>query len=387
MTYAFISDGRLYVRDEKGEVLEIESQFITEKINRSERSSKYTGWKSKTSPGDMYFGGPAIWGQQDACGMAVAYRFKDVITADENTLYYTLTNNNVTGLFRYDKADQFETRLFHSNEFIECGIDYSPERKEFAMATFDAEGRANVHLLNENGSVVKELTMGDSRDSNPSFSLRDPNQIFFQSSGIARDESGYAMMQGPETIYLLYLENEDMQEVLSDENYDFLLPKEDKNGNLYCIRRPYQMPGKTSLGRVILNTILFPFRFAVAVVSFLNAFTKLFNQQSFKANAFSGDTPTQKKYVNILGQTVDVAKKQRDVFSKKEPSLVPGNWELIRMSPDRTFEVIANNVASYDIDSSGAVHYTNGYRVNSMLQENNKTVFRHRIIEKIKASM
>jgi len=62
MIVAFISDGRLYVRDGQGTVREIESRFITEKLERVERSKTYSGWKGQGSPDDMYFGAPVVWG-------------------------------------------------------------------------------------------------------------------------------------------------------------------------------------------------------------------------------------------------------------------------------------------------------------------------------------
>lgn len=383
MAYAMISDGRLYVWDEKGQMQEIESQFVAQKADIAERSKKYGGWKSNASVEEMYFIKNALWGQQTGAGPSGGYRFKSVILADDDTLFYVLTNNHVTGLFRYDLPDKFETRLFHRNELVECGIDYNPARKEFVMAVFDEDRRANLQLLNSSGSVIRELTTGDSRDSNPAFSLADRNQILFQSAGIARGEMGEVILHGPEAIWRFDLKSEVMKEVLSDDKYDFLLPKEDAKGNLYFIRRPYQTVGHNSIGRLILNFVLFPFHFAVAVIGFLDAFTKLFNQQS-RMNPHI-NTPNQEKYVNVLGKTINLAKKQRSLFDK-ELSLVPGNWELVRMSPNGAFEVLARNVVSYDIDAASQVHYTNGYCVNRMTTDEKKTVFRHRVIEQLRTS-
>lgn len=384
MTHAFIADGRLYIRDHRGSVKEIESSFIRDKVERADRSKTYAGWKGQSSPEDMYFGAPVVWGRQSAPAMVANFRFQHVLLAGENRLYYTLTNNVVTGLFEYDLAEQFETRLFHKNDIIEHGFDYSPVRKEFVMAVQDAEGRVGLDLLNEKGSDLKELTSGDSRDSNPSFSLKNPNHILFQSSGIARDEAGYAILYGAEAIYRLDLEKEEMEEVLCDERFDFLLPREDREGNLYCIRRPYQQSSRFSPLKTILDIVLFPFRFVVALIGFLEAFTRLFNQQGFKVDGPRVQAPRQDKYVQVLGQTIQIAKIRRQSRFGREPSLVPGNWELIRVSPDGRMEILARNAASYDIDAQGKVHYTNGYCVRTLVQEAREVLFRYKMIEHLK---
>lgn len=385
MIYAIISDGRLYVGSENGPTQEIESRFVAEKNNLAERSKKNSGWKTGTSPEDLYFNKSAIWGQQNVSGTVGGYRFKKVMSAGETGLYYTLANNTVTGLFRYDFSDKFETRLFHRNELIECGIDFCPARKEFVMAVLNTDMSSNLQLLNESGSILRDVTTGDARDSYPVFSRRHPDHILYQSAGIARDEMGVAIMHGPEAIFRLDLQNEQVEEVLSDEQFDFLLPREDESGNLYFIRRPYRHPGQNGIWRLLLDIVLFPFHFAVAIVGFLDAFTKLFNQQTL-ANSMRGSLPRQDKYVHVLGQSINLAKLRRNSLFRGEPNLVPGNWELIRMTPDKQFQVLARHVLSYDIDAAGQVHYTNGYRVRRLSQTDRKIMLNHRVIEQLTIS-
>ena len=385
MTHGFISDGRLYVYREQAGVKEIESHFVRDKQERSERMTHSHGWKSQCNAEDPFYNSNVVWGRQSSAGLTTGYRFKDVIVPDENILYYTLSNGVVTGLFEYDLKDDFETRLFHKNDLISRGIDFSKKRGEFVLAVQDVDGRVNLELLNSRGSSTSILTGGDSRDCYPSFSQHNPNHVLFQSAGIARDEEGYAMMYGPEAIYRYDSESEELVEVLADEHYDFLLPREDAKGNLYCIRRPYQLPGQTSLGKQLLNALLFPVHFVSAVVGFLEAFTKLFNQQAFKANGPAVQSEQKDKYANVLGQTIHLAKLQRN-RSSKDPSLVPGSWELLCISANKECKVIARNVASYDIDNDGTLYFTNGYRVNSLTAENSTMLFKHNMIEFLKTS-
>ena len=206
MIHAFISDGRLYVRDEQGRIDEIESIFVKEKLERAERHNTYYSWKCKTNDVDMYFNSSSIWGRQAGAGVPGAYRFKDVVVSDKNTIYYLLSNNVITGLFRYDLSDAFETRLFHRNDLIDWGFDFSSARQDFIISVQYEDMRCNLELFNTNGSPVSSLTAGDSRDSNPSFSFYNHNHILFQSSGISRDEDGHSLLFGPEAIYCLDLD-------------------------------------------------------------------------------------------------------------------------------------------------------------------------------------
>jgi hypothetical protein len=254
------------------------------------------------------------------------------------------------------------------------------------MAVQREDMRCNLELFNKDGSSISELTGGDSRDSYPSFSQQNPNRILFQSAGISRDANGFPVLFGPETLYCQDLDAKEVREVLAEDNFDFLLPKEDVQGNLYFIRRPYQAPGYSTFGKAVLDSILFPFRFLVAVVGFLNAFTKLFNQQSFKAEGPPVQMPLQEKHIRILGHTLQMAKIQRAATFKRELSLVPGSWELIRRNPDGQFKVLTRNVASYDIDAAGNLYTTNGYRVHTITPSEKKTLFRHSVVEMLKAA-
>jgi hypothetical protein len=383
MRQVFIADGRLYVRDQAGEIQELESQFVLEKLNRSERRNATGGWKGRSTSEDPNWQAGIVWGGQSAPKMTMPFRFSHLVVADENRIYYTLANPQVTGLFEYDFKDQFETRLFHKNDFQENGFDYSAVRKEFVMSVWAEDRSSYLKLLDSNGSGIKSLTSGDTTVSNPSFGRYHPDDIFFQSAQIVRSEEGFFMMSGPGGIFRLNPEDNEASEVLFDERYDFLLPKEDSQGNLYCIRRPYTQSGHRSIWRIILDTLLFPIHFVGAIVGFLEAFTRLFNQQAFKASGPEVQIPPQDKYVKVLGQTIRMAQVRRSTRFGQEPSLVPASWELIRIAADGKQEVLAGHVASYDMDQDGHVIYTNGYKVHHIHSGEQNSEFKFNLIQTI----
>ena len=382
MIYTFISDGRLFIRYPDGKIKEIESHFVREKMEFAENYKSHRGWQKNASSDNPYYNSGTIWGGQASATPSATFRFKNVVKADENTIYYILTNNMVTGLFEYDITNDEEARLFHKNDIVELGLDYSTKRNEFAIALLLEDGQVNIELLDNRGSYKQDLTGGDSRDTNPSFSKTNPDQILFQSSGIARDEEGFPMAHGPECIHRIDLETGDITGIIASDQYDYMLPKEDQLGNIYCIQRPYKQFGHVSPFRYILSIILFPINFLIAIVNFLNAFTQLFNKNTLTPGGPNVQTPKKQKYVNVLGQTINLAKVKK--FSSDEYSLVPGSWKLIKITPDKNTHTIANKVSSYDIDNDGNIHYTNGYKVHTV-SENTQTnlQFKHPIIENI----
>jgi hypothetical protein len=379
----FIADGRLYCRNQQGEIQEFESPFVQEKAERTNKHNTASGWKSQGSPGNPYWNSSVVWGNQAAGRSVSAFRFNHVVAASPNMLYYTLSNFGVTGLFEYDVKEQFETRLFHKNDFREEGFDYSSQRNEFVMAVWNDDGSCSLRILDNRGSGRTTLTEGDSRDSNPSFSHKNHQHILFQSAGIARNEEGGVFMYGPEAIHRLDMDKNEVFDILSNPQYDYVLPKEDTQGNIYCIRRPFHGPSTHTIFHTIKNIILFPIHFVVAIFNFLETFTRLFNQKAFKADGPNVQAPQNNKYVQIMGQTIDVAKNSKAYALNHEPSLVPANWELICLYPDGRQEVLARKAAYFDVDAAGNIVFTNGYRVRSLENVTQKVDFRHNLIQEV----
>jgi len=205
----------------------------------------------------------------------------------------------------------------------------------------------------------------------------------YQAAGIARDDSGLVAAYGPQAVYKVNIETGNMEELLQHDKFDYLLPRNDSEGNLYCIRRPYSPPGFISPVKSVLNILTFPFRFVFAIFRFLEAFTKLFTEKPFKPAGPQVTAGIENKYVRVLGQTIDLAKLSKKSAFRNEPSLVPRSWELIKVAKEGNIQVIAHNVSSYFIDQSGQVHITNGFRISKLDQGRISFVCRHKLIENL----
>lgn len=383
MYHVFISDGRLYIHDDDG-IREITSKFAAEKAEEAERQKELHSWKAEGGQESIYFSSDILWGRQAQARPYRGFRFKAVMIKDSNALYYILTNDFITGLFRYSVKDDEEVRLFHKRDFTELGMDYLTDTNEFVTAVVMEGGNVNIELLDSEGRYKQTLTSGDSRDCNPSFSKFNNRDVLYQTAGIARGKEGFVVAYGPEAIHKVRIDTGDITELLSDDKYDYLLPRDDMNGNLYCIRRPYLHPYYVSPLKILINILTFPVRFVIAIVNFLNAFTKLFSQKPFTPIGPDIRPGIENKYINVLGRTIDLAKLQRSTKSIDRASLVPKSWELVKLSKEGQLETIAKKVSSFDIDTNGNVHFTNGFRVNELIESQAKTVFRHRVIENIK---
>lgn len=386
MRYLFISDGKLFVNS-GDENVEITSKFATEKTEDAERQRASHGWKSDTSMGaDPYYGSNIVWGGQSRLRPFRKFRFKNVMTKNDNMIYYLLTNDFVTGLFKYNISENEELRIFHKREFQEQGMDYSPALDKFTAAMMNEDQSVDIELLDNNAQYDKSLTSGDSRDSNPSFSKSNKDEILYQTAGIGRNEEGFVWGYSPEAISKVNINSGEIVTLLADDKYDYLSPKDDRQGNVYCIRRPYQGPGYVSPFKTIWYVVTFPVRFLVAVVKFLDAFTRLFHSNPMKPAGPNVQPQIQNKYVSVLGQTVDLAKVHRDARFSNEPSLVPKSWELIKLDKQGNVSVISRKVSSFDIGNNDELHITNGFRVKEIDREKMKVVFKHNIIESLKIS-
>jgi len=384
MKYLFISDGRLFL-NEGQENMEITSKFAEEKTEEAQRERSVHGWKSdRRQDVDPYYGSNIIWGGQAGRRPFRKFRFKNVMAKNEDSIFYLLTNDIVAGLFEYNISENEELRIFHKNEFHENGMDYSHGLGKFVAAMLNEDQSVNLELLDNQAKYEKSLTSGDSRDSNPCFSKFNNDEILYQSAGIGRDDQGFVWAHGPEAINKINITSCEITTLLADDTYDFLTPKDDQQGNIYCIRRPYHRLGYSSPIKMVWYFITFPVRFIVAILRFLDAFTRLFNREPMTPAGPSLQSRTENKYVSVLGRTIDLAKVERKARFLNEPSLVPNSWELIKLDNQGNISLISKRVSSFDIDDSGKLHITNGFRVKKIIQNKMQTVLKHNIIESIK---
>lgn len=379
----FIADGKLYTLGGTNLVLQIESGFAQARVREYEKQKTLAGWKNSDGGNDPYFGQSSIWGRKSGINPTqMEFKFSNISPAKDGALYYTQRNTLVTGFFKYLLKEKEEQRFFHKNGFFEHGFAYNSKENNIFMALEDEKGCVDIAVMNDEGKFERFLTDGDSRDSFPSVSQKD-GCVLYMSSGIARNEQGYPVAFGPSSIFRLDQANGEAGEILADEKFDYLIPKEDKDGNLYFIRRPYTMLQSGGIKGFIKDTVMFPVRFIFAIFGFINTFINMFDRKPPKAIGPNAGGGKVNNYRTILGSFIDLADAEKYSQKGEGLALVPQSWELVRRGADGAESVISGNVHAYDLAPDGTLYYTNGYKIFRYEGAKREKMAEHTVIEKI----
>lgn len=356
---AYIADGRLFVREDDGSVRAIESPFIKKKIEDEERERQLNAWKQTQPEDGMDPTAVMLWGAKALPQARTVPRFTDVADGGDGTIFYVVRYGPLTGLFRHDLQTGEERRLFHKTNFHIRSLDFSPARRQFVIALQQQDGSVNLELLDEEGREAQGITEGDSVDIYPYFSRSNSGEIVFASAGIGRNDQGLAIHFGPMQLCKINLESGELTELHTDPAHDYLLPRMDEAGQLYCIRRPHRRPSHKSPKEVALMIVTFIPDLLVAIVGFLNTFIHIFGKkkaQLRRLGPMAPPQPEQNKFVSVLGDMINMADVKRN--QEGEYSLAPENWQLVEIK-NKNCNVIDRTVCHFDL-ADGALLTTNG---------------------------
>ena len=249
-----------------------------------------------------------------------------------------------------------DTRIYH--------MDYDPVAKLIVVSASDGYLEKHIALCNEDTGSYRLVTEGDCVDITPSFSLEDSNIVFFSSAGFYIDRNRGGAKYSSYAICTYDIALNELCEVLSDEKFDFIYPRQVADGRLYCIRRPKQQ--SDGGGASLLDVLLAPFRFLRAVFGWANFFSQRYSGESLvKGN--KGPNPAKDRDMNereifIEDNLINVEKniKENTLAGEKFPGFAPKSWELVSPDMDGKFEVIKRGVLNYTFDGDGLLVYSNG---------------------------
>jgi len=355
--FAFLSNGNIFFRERGGDVKQLHSDYIQEAMDRRERSRERSSWKKGTSFKVAAGGGLRDFEPADQPIVATS-----AIYEANGDLLYFLKDSSIGGLFRHEAATGKELRLLSRQHLNLSDLAQSPDGTRLAASSMQSDGSANIALLKGDGSGYQEATGGDTVDSAPAWIPGVPDRLLFQSSGLARHQSGAILARGHTSILKLDMTSGSVSPILGDARYDFLRPRVDPAGNLLFIRRPYQASRYTP-GNLFLDTLFFPFRLLRAIFHYLNFFSLMYSRKpltSASGPAMQADI----KQILLQGRQIDAEKALRSAGDVQGvPSLVPDSWQLVRRSQQGNETVLGTNVASFDVCADGTVVYSNGQGV------------------------
>jgi hypothetical protein len=363
-----IANGELWLHAEGSAPERIESPFAKELIERALQSRRTTGWKH--APRDEQTGiipTASLWGQRGGGDASVLQtRFLHACRgADADTLYYVLAVGETHGLFRRHLSEGREVRLFHRTGW-ECeGLTYNPVDQRLIVASRNADSSAHIEVYDEDGNRRGAVTDGDCVDGGPALVPGRSKTILYQSSGVARHpQGGYPMALGHACVHMLDYGTGQLDTLLDDRRFDFVLPRMDAQGRLYAIRRPAEKPAHERAGSALKDTLLMPFRLLKAVFGYLNFFSMVYGKEPLRS-AGGPRTPALDQDLGKLwlhGRMIELSKVKGD--PQYGGNLVPRDWELIRLStPGSAPEVLAQHVACFALHESGRLVYTNGFDI------------------------
>lgn len=348
MKIIYISENKIF-KCENGKVAELPSEraiHYSETIAQIKRSKE---WKH-IGTGAEFMGTAGSYNYEERTDIHI-----NGISVGGPGIVYSVSLGDMGGIYgkNIDKPNAAEEHIYTGMNTRIGALSMKNDRiaADFYnhLAVFDARGN------------TEEITDGDSIEADPCWSATD-DRIFCTTAGIARAERGAAAV-APRSIIAVDLSGNTMEELFSDDKYDFLKPKNDAKGNFYYIKQPYKAPQEES--PLWKDVLLFPVRLLKAVAGFLNAFSVLFGGESLRSGKKQGNVKTKQKSNKELyfeGRLIEAEKNEKENSAKgeKNPGILPFNRVLVRVGENGEESVLKRGVLDYAVLGDGSIICSNG---------------------------
>lgn len=284
------------------------------------------------------------------------------IAAFGDGFIYSVNIDGVGGIYikSTDPSDKDEGHVISSNNM---SIHTLSVRDDMCAACTGGVGmERHISLFALPSGKHTELTEGDTREEYPFYSLCS-DKIYFTASGFARRQNGSIAASSPRSIAFYSPSSGLMESVVEDDEIDYILPKDDEQGNLYYIKRPYSL--KPPAKSILIDIILFPYRLVKAIIGFLNVFSMFFGGEPLnsggKRNASKAKQKSEKElFINGNLVNAEQTLKENSKLGEKSPGIIPRNWELTRRGVDGKETCIRGGVMDYIVCKNGDIIYSNG---------------------------
>ncbi len=369
-SFFYISDGKLFL-NEGNASKEVRSSVLDSYVQKLRESASRNEWK-RSGEGARFTGAfePAESAESRIASVRSAVC---CLGKHDGQLIYSINIDGLTGIYSKSDLDSADEGIVISSADTSYR-DFDIKNGRMAVSSAFA-GESHIGVIKIGSSDCDIYTDGRSYDTEPVWSRTDSDKLYFCTAGLAIQENpeddrydqhqpvSYQQLimdmaeksapvkRGPSSICIMDISQGTMDEVLSDEKYDFLHPQSTSDGSLYYIKRPYrpQESGKHSLG-CLLDVLLFPFRLIGALFGFFNFFSIKY---SGKALSRTGEVKQKsREQMFIDGNLIDAEREMKENVSKgdKFPGIIPRSWELHRLMPGGSDKLIRKGVVAYRID-------------------------------------
>ena len=365
-----------------------ESHYITKYKENALKAAKSKEWKKQTDlmiEGEYYFEAENET-EFFSCVQCVSP------TLDENKLLYSFTVGETSGIYyKYtDDKEKTEAHALSSSDVAFSTLSLFKNGETLGSIQTDSVC-SNIVIFKNGCSEYETLTGGDSFDENP-FLDADGN-VLFNSYAVGRDQNNAFITYLPAQIYQINPKTLEIIEIELDEKFSYIKPMKDREGNLYCIRKPGEEKREEN---VFLQVLMIPVRIVQAIVGFISAFVMCFAKKPL----VSGETPrslsggeatkrgdAKKMWVN--NHLINVEKELKKNKKSEELGFIPKSWTLVRIEKNKEGKFIgeyelARGVADYClVEENGEtlLVYTNGKRVFALKEGENDAIYKKCLFE------
>lgn len=376
-SFYYIQDGKMY-RFNGENSKEISSWVLDSYISKVRSRAEQNEWKYNGQ--GAAFTGSAM--PHASASEAVSSIFSRVNCVGEykGNLLYSIDIDSTNGIYRKSTESESEGIVLCSSSTAYRSFDIKGDRL-VASAAF--AGESHIGILDLTTGSFDTYTEGHVRDSSPVWSATDSNKIYFCSAGLPENEktapdeknaprgisqmvdemySSSSVTLGPSAICLLDISEGRLDELLSDNGYNFTSPFSAPDGSLYYIRRPYKYNSGGSSFGCLADILMLPVRLFQALFGFLNVFSAKYSGKTLSRSDVKQKSDDQ---LMIDGNLINAERELKENARRgdKNPGIIPRSWELRRLDKDGNDTLIRAGVAAYKLCTDGSILISNGSHI------------------------
>ncbi len=354
---AYVAGGGLHIKLGEEAPERLASAFGEGVLKRATQIRRRHEWKEQ-GRGARFMAGGLLWGTGHDPGGTPIVLTSLTSGPTPGQLLYTIDAGGVEAVCSYSLQDRLENRLRHGSKLEIRHLTADPDQQLLACSVDHGDGTAGLAVMNNDASNLREITEGDSVDLAPSWVPGGQQRMIYQSAGVGRNREGRPVELGPFLINQLDLERGDIEIRASSTDADLLGPRLRADGRLYYIRRPRQ-PTRSSVGRILLDIILFLPRLFYALFQYLSFFTARYTGKPLTTAGGPKKQGADMRQMMVWGNLID-AEQAAENDGDEPAAVVPRSWKLVCQAPDGTTQNLADSVLSYDLVADGSIVYSTG---------------------------
>lgn len=346
-----ISEGELHLI-ENGKEKTVTCRRIADYLTTIQKMKQRDEWKT-TGKGAKFMGVEPKSYEVENCMELL----RSVAVCGDKLIYSTFIDGMGGMYFKEisDNSDGDENYIFTNQE-----LDITAANCKNGKTVISAGGgryERHIFAADTESGRLNQLTEGFTSEQHPCISAADSDRIYYTAMGYARDQYGNVVEKSPCSIDCLNTANGNIDTVISDDEYDFLKPQDDIDGNLYYIKRKYEPTKKK--GNLLLDIVMFPVRIIKAIGGFLSVFSMAFGGEPLRTG---GKNPAKsrsadERQVFVEGNMINA---QKQLSDNDDSGIIPSGWTLVKRSKDGTEEALKKGVMDYRLCDNGDIVYSNG---------------------------